>query len=59
MSQQAVLIAGAGPTGLSLAITLRRSGIPIRIVDRAVAPAAISKALACGAEASKRSKAWA
>jgi 2-polyprenyl-6-methoxyphenol hydroxylase-like FAD-dependent oxidoreductase len=46
MSQQEVVIAGAGPTGLSLAITLRRFGVPVRIVDRAAAPAAISKALA-------------
>ena len=29
-----VLIVGTGPTGLSLAITLRRFGIPVRIVDR-------------------------
>lgn len=41
-----VLIAGAGPTGLSLAITLRHHGVRIRIVDRAPQPANISKALA-------------
>ncbi|SKA27027.1 2-polyprenyl-6-methoxyphenol hydroxylase [Enhydrobacter aerosaccus] len=41
-----VLIAGAGPTGLSLAITLRQYGIPVRIVDRAAAPSSVSKALA-------------
>jgi 2-polyprenyl-6-methoxyphenol hydroxylase-like FAD-dependent oxidoreductase len=41
-----VLIVGAGPTGLSLAITLRRHGIPVRIVDRAAQPTAVSKALA-------------
>ena len=29
-----VLIVGAGPTGLSLGITLRRWGIPVRIIDR-------------------------
>ncbi|MCH9632718.1 MAG: Pentachlorophenol 4-monooxygenase [Chlamydiae bacterium] len=28
-----VLIVGAGPTGLTLAITLRRYGIPVRVVD--------------------------
>lgn len=41
-----VLIVGAGPTGLSLAITLRRYGIPVRIVDRAAQPSTVSKALA-------------
>ncbi|GLK85458.1 FAD-dependent monooxygenase [Ancylobacter defluvii] len=41
-----VLISGAGPTGLSLAITLRLHGIPVRIVDVNPAPAAVSKALA-------------
>jgi 2-polyprenyl-6-methoxyphenol hydroxylase-like FAD-dependent oxidoreductase len=42
----AVLIAGAGPSGLSLAITLRRFGVPVRIIDRAPQPSAVSKALA-------------
>lgn len=41
-----VLISGAGPTGLSLAITLRMNGIPVRIIDRNLEPAAVSKALA-------------
>ena len=43
---QTVLVVGAGPTGLTLAITLRRFGIPVRIIDRAAAPTAVSKALA-------------
>ncbi|WP_431955408.1 FAD-dependent monooxygenase [Nocardia lijiangensis] len=30
-----VLIAGAGPTGLTLAIDLARRGVPVRLVDRA------------------------
>lgn len=30
-----VLIAGAGPTGLTLAIDLARRGVPVRIIDRA------------------------
>ncbi|WP_216911582.1 FAD-dependent monooxygenase [Nocardia noduli] len=30
-----VLIAGAGPTGLTLAIDLARRGIPVRVVDKA------------------------
>ncbi|HVJ42760.1 MAG TPA: FAD-dependent monooxygenase [Dongiaceae bacterium] len=41
-----VLVVGAGPTGLTLAITLRRFGIPLRIIDRAAQPATVSKALA-------------
>lgn len=41
-----VLISGAGPTGLSLAIMLRLHGIPVRIIDRNVSPATVSKALA-------------
>lgn len=41
-----VLVVGAGPTGLSLAITLRRYGIPVRIIDRAAQPSGVSKALA-------------
>jgi 2-polyprenyl-6-methoxyphenol hydroxylase-like FAD-dependent oxidoreductase len=41
-----VLIVGAGPTGLSLAITLRQHGTPVRIIDRAPQPSSVSKALA-------------
>jgi len=41
-----ILVTGAGPTGLSLAITLRRFGVPVRIVDRAPQPSGVSKALA-------------
>lgn len=37
---------GAGPTGLTLGIMLRRLGIGVRIVDRAAQPSAVSKALA-------------
>jgi 2-polyprenyl-6-methoxyphenol hydroxylase-like FAD-dependent oxidoreductase len=40
-----VLVVGAGPTGLSLAITLRRFGVPVRIIDRLAEPATVSKAL--------------
>ncbi|MFM9105142.1 MAG: FAD-dependent monooxygenase [Chloroflexota bacterium] len=40
-----VLIAGAGPVGLALAIELARRDIPLRIVDRSAGPAAESRAL--------------
>lgn len=41
-----VLIAGAGPTGLVLALWLARLGVRIRIVDKSPYPAAHSRALA-------------
>jgi 2-polyprenyl-6-methoxyphenol hydroxylase-like FAD-dependent oxidoreductase len=41
-----VLIAGAGPTGLNLALWLARLGINVRIVDKNAYPAAHSRALA-------------
>lgn len=41
-----VLVVGAGPTGLTLAVALRGHGIGVRLIDRAPAAAAVSKALA-------------
>jgi 2-polyprenyl-6-methoxyphenol hydroxylase-like FAD-dependent oxidoreductase len=41
-----VFIAGAGPTGLVLALWLRRQGVEVRIIDRAAAPGTTSRALA-------------
>lgn len=41
-----VLIAGAGPTGLVLALWLTRFGIPVRIVDRSAESGTTSRALA-------------
>ena len=41
-----VLIVGAGPTGLVLAIWLTRLGVRVRIVDKAAAPGTSSRALA-------------
>lgn len=45
-SSTPVLIVGAGPTGLILALWLRGSGIPFRIIDRAPAPGTTSRAIA-------------
>ncbi|HEY9226657.1 MAG TPA: FAD-dependent monooxygenase [Gemmatimonadaceae bacterium] len=41
-----VLISGAGPTGLLLALALDRLGVRIRIVDKLAAPSTTSRALA-------------
>src|SRR3954447_667367 len=41
-----VLIVGAGPTGLVLALWLTRLGVPVRIVDKAAEPGTTSRALA-------------
>lgn len=40
-----VLIAGAGPVGMSLALALKRQGVDLRIVDKAAARTDKSKAL--------------
>jgi 2-polyprenyl-6-methoxyphenol hydroxylase-like FAD-dependent oxidoreductase len=45
-SDTEVLIAGAGPTGLVLALWLARLGVRLRIVDKNPEPAAHSRALA-------------
>jgi 2-polyprenyl-6-methoxyphenol hydroxylase-like FAD-dependent oxidoreductase len=39
------LIVGAGPTGLALAIELRRFGLPVRLIDKADRPSQWSQAL--------------
>ncbi|WP_292471590.1 FAD-dependent monooxygenase [Mesorhizobium sp.] len=46
MSKTKVLIAGAGPTGLTLALWLTRLGVPVRIFDKATGPGETSRALA-------------
>ena len=45
MSRHPVLVIGAGPTGLVLALSLARRGIPVRIVDRAGGPGLASRAM--------------
>lgn len=40
-----VLIAGAGPTGLALAVHLALHDVPVRVVDAAAGPATTSRAL--------------
>jgi len=46
MSECDVLIVGAGPTGLVLALWLTRLGVRIRIIDSSAAPGTTSRALA-------------
>ena len=46
MAQTDVLIIGAGPTGLVLALWLARLGVRVRIVDKTAEPGTTSRALA-------------
>ena len=46
MDETEVLIAGAGPTGLVLALWLVRQGVGVRIVDRSAGPGTSSRAMA-------------
>lgn len=46
MDQTDVLVVGAGPTGLALALWLTKLGVKIRIVDKAVKEGTTSRALA-------------
>ena len=46
MRDAEVLIVGAGPTGLVLALWLTRLGIRVRIVDKTAQPGTTSRALA-------------
>jgi 2-polyprenyl-6-methoxyphenol hydroxylase-like FAD-dependent oxidoreductase len=45
MDQTKVLIVGAGPTGLTLALWLTKAGIPIRIIDKTEKPGTTSRAM--------------
>jgi len=44
-SGSTVLIVGAGPTGLALALSLATAGVPIRLIDSKPAPATNSRAI--------------
>lgn len=46
MAQSDVLVVGAGPSGLVLALWLTRLGVKVRIVDKTDAPGTTSRALA-------------
>ncbi|MGI8839606.1 MAG: FAD-dependent oxidoreductase [Caulobacteraceae bacterium] len=46
MARDDVLIVGAGPTGLALALWLSKLGVAVRIVDKAVEPGTTSRAVA-------------
>jgi 2-polyprenyl-6-methoxyphenol hydroxylase-like FAD-dependent oxidoreductase len=46
MAREHVLIAGAGPTGLLLALWLARLGVRVRIIDKTSEPGTTSRALA-------------
>lgn len=45
MADDGILICGAGPVGLTLAIELARFGVPVRIVDKAAARTDTSRAI--------------
>ena len=45
MADMQVLIVGAGPTGLVLALWLTRLGVRVRIIDKAAEPGTTSRAL--------------
>src|SRR5215470_13553913 len=46
MPQNDVLVVGAGPTGLVLALWLAKMGVKLRIIDKTAAPGTTSRALA-------------
>ncbi len=46
MTDPSILVAGAGPTGLALALWLARQGVSVRLIDPALEPGTTSRALA-------------
>ncbi|HEX8950336.1 MAG TPA: FAD-dependent monooxygenase, partial [Polyangia bacterium] len=53
-----ILVVGAGPTGLSLAIELGRRGVPFRVVDKATVRSDKSRALAVQARSLELMRPW-
>ncbi|MCU1282333.1 MAG: 2-polyprenyl-6-methoxyphenol hydroxylase [bacterium] len=53
-----ILVVGAGPTGLSLAIELARRGVPFRLVDKAATRSDKSRALAVQARSLELMRPW-
>ena len=51
MPQSDVLVVGAGPTGLVLALWLTKLGVKVRIVDKTAGPGTTSRAGGSGAHA--------
>ncbi|MED1558651.1 FAD-dependent monooxygenase [Bacillus paramycoides] len=47
--EKQVLIVGAGPTGLALALGLKKQGIPFRIIDKNAGPGTASRAMVVAA----------
>ncbi|WP_328297328.1 MULTISPECIES: FAD-dependent oxidoreductase [unclassified Streptomyces] len=45
MNSPAVVVVGAGPTGLATAVGLRLAGVSVRLLDKAAGPATTSRAL--------------
>ena len=45
MSSHPIIVAGAGPTGLALALSLARHGAPVRIIDQHDGPGQASRAM--------------
>ena len=45
MPHDPILVVGAGPVGLSMAMALKSMEVPVRIIDRGTKPTELSKAL--------------
>lgn len=58
MSDTAVLVVGAGPTGMALAIELGRRQVPFRLIDRARARSPESRALVVQARTLELMRPW-
>ena len=54
MSQTGVMVIGAGPTGLVLALWLTKLGVKVRIIDKTAGPGTTSRAVAVQARTLER-----